>query len=194
MRIGGYIGQLSQIYWEKFLEKTKQGDWVEIAVQSRRRQTEARLYPRYKRTFANTGSATPLIPPKARARWVAVGRPPCALPTIMSQCATYELSMRAHRGAGKHVTSSPCSHNEFEHHAVLHDVAILSTGIWRLHPSEPSLHSELWRPLLSRRNHLDGVCGVDREPSDQQADGKETANALDETRGALTAASPNTGA
>ena len=50
-------------------------------------------------------------------------------------------------------------------------------GIYR---GQPCFHPELRRTVPESRADLDGVRGIGGEPSDQQADGEETANAVEQ--------------
>src|ERR1035437_7619171 len=60
--------------------------------------------------------------------------------------------------------------------------------IQRLHPEQSRVHPELWRAVPEQGANLDRICGIDSEPSGEQANGQETANGMDGTRSASLAA------
>src|SRR5262249_54430629 len=62
-----------------------------------------------------------------------------------------------------------------------------------LHRAEPGLHPELWGTLPQRRADRHGFCGIGSEPGDEQADGQETANAMESARSASLVAGSNRG-
>jgi hypothetical protein len=62
--------------------------------------------------------------------------------------------------------------------------------IRNLHPELRRVNSKLRGAVAPGRDHLNGVCVIDRQPGGEQADGQETTNALKPTGCPSAAAGP----
>src|SRR5882672_3127341 len=73
------------------------------------------------------------------------------------------------------------------------EIAQGGPGIPYLHRAESRVHSELWRTLPKRRADQHGFCRVGGEPGHEQADGQETADAMESTGSSSAIAGSNSG-